>query len=383
MISRTLHIVFATFISLGLSAQISEKLSISGYVRDLPLFEVDNTFSEYNFNNILHNRLNIRYDGGKNWSIRMGQRTRYLYGDAFSNPFFVEFLRSDQGPLPFSHVLLNTNQHVIHTITDRFYLDWQRGKWQVRAGRQRINWGINLVFNPNDFFNNYNFFDFDYDERPGTDAVRVTYFDDALSRWEVAYSPGVTARESVAAVMRAVNIKGYDLQWMTGYFYHRATIGGGWAGSIGGMGWKGELSYFHDLEETHGKELGNIVASMSGDYRFGNGMFLIGEVVYNQQRTGVAPQGMVLIEPQRADNVTFSEWAVVGTLQYPYKLLHSFSLAAMYFPVEEVVFLSPNYTRSLHRDLDLSILSQLFLGLADSPLSSAGYNLIAMVKWSF
>ncbi|MCH8546972.1 MAG: hypothetical protein LAT54_09590, partial [Cryomorphaceae bacterium] len=85
----------------------------------------------------------------------------------------------------------------------------------------------------------------------------------------------------------------------------------------------------------------------------------------------------------RADNVTFSEWAVVSTLQYPYKLLHSFSLAAMYFPVEQVLFLSPNYTRSLHRNLDLSLLSQLFIGPSDAPLASAGYNLIAMIQWNF
>lgn len=383
MIKRLLHIAFGMLFLPSVFAQVGDKLSITGYVRDLPLLGTDDAFTEYNFNNILHNRLNMRFDGGDNWSIRMGQRTRYLYGEAFSNPFFVEFLRSDQGPLPLSHVLHNSDQHVIHTITDRLYFDWQKGDWQVRIGRQRINWGINLVFNPNDFFNNYNFFDFDYDERPGTDAIRITHFDDVLSRWELAYSPGIEARNSVAAVMRAINYNGYDLQVMGGYFHHRAAIGGGWAGSIGGMGWKGEMSYFHDLASVAGKEPGNIVASMSGDYRFNNGLFLIGEVVYNQQRAGVGPDALVLIDPLRADNVTFSEWAVVSTVQYQYKLLHSFSLAAMYFPIEDVFFLSPNYTRSLHRDLDLSLLSQLFIGPSDAPLASAGYNLIVMIQWNF
>ncbi len=383
MIGRVIYIAAMALLPFMVPAQTEEKLTVSGYVRELPLLGADKSFSEFGFNNILHNRLNLRYDGGEHWSIRMGQRTRYLYGEAFSNPLFVEFLKSDQGPLPFSHVLINSGRHVLHTITDRLYVDWQLGDWQIRAGRQRINWGINLVFNPNDFFNNYNFFDFDYDERPGTDAIRVTHFDGPLSRWEFAYSPGIDARNSVAAVMRAINLKGYDLQWMAGYFHHRAAVGTGWAGNIGGMGWKGEVSFFHDLEPVEDREASNIVASMSGDYRFSNGMFWVGEVVYNQQRLGLDFQNMVFIEPQRADNVTFSEWAVVSTLQYPYELIHTFSLATMYFPVESVLFLSPNYTRSLHNDLDLSVLSQLFIGPSDAPLASAGYNLIMMLKWSF
>ena len=35
------------------------------------------------------------------------------------------------------------------------------------AGRQRINWGQTFVWNVNDVFNAYSYFDFDYKERPG------------------------------------------------------------------------------------------------------------------------------------------------------------------------------------------------------------------------
>lgn len=39
-----------------------------------------------------------------------------------------------------------------------------------------------MAWNPNDWFNTYNYFDFDYEERPGTDAIRVrVYFKDGMS----------------------------------------------------------------------------------------------------------------------------------------------------------------------------------------------------------
>ena len=59
---------------------------------------------------------------------------------------------------------------------DRLFIEWNKEKWNIRIGRQRINWGINLAFNPNDIFNAYNFLDFDYEERPGVDAARVQYY---------------------------------------------------------------------------------------------------------------------------------------------------------------------------------------------------------------
>jgi hypothetical protein len=66
---------------------------------------------------------------------------------------------------------------VVFAFDDRSaYLDYTAGKWQFRVGRQRINWGVNLVWNPNDVFNSFSYFDFDYEERPGSDAVRVQYY---------------------------------------------------------------------------------------------------------------------------------------------------------------------------------------------------------------
>ena len=63
-------------------------------------------------------------------------------------------------------------------------------KWELTLGRQRINWGVNLAFNPNDLFNAYSLIDFDYQERPGSDAIRFQYFTNELSSFETAVQFG-------------------------------------------------------------------------------------------------------------------------------------------------------------------------------------------------
>jgi len=56
---------------------------------------------------------------------------------------------------------------------DRLYADWIVKEWEVVFGRQRIAWGTCLVWNPTDLFNPFDILDFDYEERPGADALQI------------------------------------------------------------------------------------------------------------------------------------------------------------------------------------------------------------------
>ena len=104
-------------------------------------------------------------------------------------PQYRSIPEQDDGLVDMSWVWLSENSFFGHTMIDRFYLSWRTDNWRVRLGRQRVNWGINLVSNPNDLFNVYSFFDFDYVERPGADAVRAQHYLDGMSSLEVAVSP--------------------------------------------------------------------------------------------------------------------------------------------------------------------------------------------------
>jgi len=125
--------------------------------------------------NLVHNRLNFRWYISDQFTFRAELRTRIFYGDLVkASPDFaglVDNVNNDYFDL--SLVLLDENAAVIHSMLDRLSLQWVKGDWEVTAGRQRINWGISSVWNPNDIFNAFSFTDFDYEERPGSDAVRT------------------------------------------------------------------------------------------------------------------------------------------------------------------------------------------------------------------
>src|SRR5210317_1168395 len=76
--------------------------------------------------------------------------------------------------------------YALTTTIDRLWLQFTFGNLEIIAGRQRINWGQTLVWNPNDIFNSYSYFEVDYPERPGSDALRFQYYTGDASTIEVA-----------------------------------------------------------------------------------------------------------------------------------------------------------------------------------------------------
>lgn len=385
LISRCVLFAILTFVCGCLSAQsFPEKPRVDGYLKYLPSLRFEQDFDEAYFDQLVHNRINMNWQAAKPLHFHAGLRTRVFQGYSVQNvPFYREFIEQDNGYADMSWVLFQENSFMMHSTLDRLYADLNHNKWQVRVGRQRINWGINMVSNPNDLFNTYSFFDFDYEERPGTDAIRVQYFSGSLSRVEAAYAPGRTAKESVAAILYSTNIKGYDLQGVAGYFRNRLALGGGWAGNIKTAGFKGEVTFFSDLEPRNGVQASNVVLAVSGDYLFGNGMYVLVEYLYNQPRSGVDTDLLLYTQPLSADNLSFTDHAVFGTLRFPISPVFSTSFATFYFPSENGVFLSPSVEWSIQQNLDFMFISQVFLGQEGSILAQAGYLGAVVLKWSF
>ena len=357
---------------------------LNGYLKYLPSYRKSPAFENAFFDQLLHNRLNLRANFNEKWTAYGSLRTRFFIGSSVREfPFFKEFLEEDFGFFNISKVLWSGNNFMLHSTIDRLFTEYRTDKWQVRIGRQRINWGINLVSNPNDLFNTYSFFDFDYEERPGTDAIRISYFTGDLSRMEFAVAPGRTKEESVAAVYYSLNHRGYDLQFISGYFKDRWTGGFGWAGSIKDTGFKGEFSYFRDLNPVPGREAGNFVVSTSVDHIFGNGIFLVVEYLYNQPRQGSEQNVLLLTRPLQADNLSFTDHSVFVQGTYPISPILNAGLAGFYYPTDRAVFISPSFTGNVLENLDLLLIGQFFVGGSGSIFDQAGSLFAAALKWSF
>lgn len=387
MSSRCKYYIILIFLAVtkSVDAQAPDKFEISGYNEALPIFisadlplpAENENFFEFRF----QNRLNTKWFASETISFTGEMRTRLFTGDFVQDiPFYAESIDTDDGFFDLSWMIAEDNW-LLHVIPDRLYGEWRTDKWSIRTGRQRVNWGINLVSNPNDLFNIYSFYDFSYPERPGTDAIRVQRFLSFASRMELTVSPGRDARETVAAFLYAFNTSGYDIQVIGGYFKERITFGGGWAGSIRQTGFKGEVMFFHDLADSESIRKANIVISASADHMLQNGLFLVAELLYNQN--GGRDNFSLFGQNLSADNPSFSRFQFTGYASYSFTPLISSTLSAIYYPDEDAAFISPQFTYSVITDLDFSLISQFFLGSDDSAFANAGTLLSGSLKWNF
>ena len=352
--------------------------SLRGYVKDLPSMEYNNITKNAGFNNVLQNRLNFAY---KNNSLHLAfeLRNRWLMGEMVSqhSELLTDLMKKDNGFINASFVPYSSDKMIWHLNPDRFFIDLQKNKWQVRLGRQRINWGVNLVSNPNDLFNTFSFFDFDYEERPGSDALRLQYYRNELSRIELAVAPQKEVKNSVAAMMFAFNKYACDFQIITGYYRHKTALGTAWAGNIKSSGFKGEMTLFNNIDHPDSM---SFVASVCLDHLFSNGIYTFVEVLYN----GGYQKGsnlLTLDQPMSADNIFISKYAVTTSLMYPISPVLNTSLTFLFMPDIKAFYLMPNIGFSLATNLDLALVAQYFYFNEDMLLKQL--SVFLQTKWSF
>ena len=257
-----------------------KRTSLNGYLKYLQTVQFEKVDENWTTDNIFHNRLNFKWYATSSLTFTAELRTRLFYGETVKNfPQYADFIDDNRGYVAdLSAILAQGNSYFIHSILDRVNVDWTQDKWQVRVGRQRINWGQTFVWNPNDVFNAYSFFDFDYEERPGSDAVLVRYYTGATSSIEFATAFGHNWDEYKMAAMYRWNASDYDYQVLAGKVGTDYTLGVGWSGAIRDAGFKGEVTWLEPIEDAlNGR--GTVVASVSGDYTFPSTLFLHSEII--------------------------------------------------------------------------------------------------------
>jgi hypothetical protein len=393
MLNRTLLLLFIVLTSFSFaqkdssSSKLSEHVRVYGYLKYLHSANfVD--LDAMTTNNLFHNRFNLEADWN-NFEFVAGMRNRIFYGDMVThNPFLEDALEQDNGYADLSFVWGSSSTVMAHTVFDRVYLRYTKNNLEVTAGRQRINWGVNLAWNTNDLFNTYNFTDFDYEERPGNDAIRTLYYlNGGMSSIEAAYKPGESGDETILAARYLMNKRGYDIQFIGGWYYTDLALGLGWAGNLKSLGFKGEGTYFipRDSELDSVKVL-NLSSSI--DYSFGNGLYLNGSVLFNSNGIDDVSTTNLLTVSNTFSNITAKTLMPTkysGFLQasYPITPLFNASLAGMYGSHIHLVFLMPSLGYSIATTWDLSLVGQIYFAEIEDDFQPAGSSLFLRLKWSF
>jgi hypothetical protein len=377
-------LIFTSTVTEKTYSQFESPFRLRGYVREMPSILLDRDFSDPVFGNLVHNRLNFRWDMTRTLELNIEGRNRLFFNEQFREfPEIRDMFEHDDGLIDMSWVWLSGGSWLGHSEIDRMFLSWRTPSWRIRLGRQRVNWGINLVSNPNDLFNVYSFFDFDYVERPGSDALRIQHYFGFMSSVEFALSPARHSRDMVAAAKLGLNRWEYDFQVIAGYYRDRLAFGGGWAGNLGQAGLKGEATWFYDLEEIPGRQRGNVVAAAALDYMFAGGTFGVVEFLYNGGHGRISDEAFLITEPLRADNIMFSEFAVTLSADHPFSPILSGGLAVMGLPDINALFFMPNIKYSAMTDLDFEAVAQIFIGGKGTIFEGAGSALYAVLQYSF
>lgn len=363
----------------------ASRWSVAGYLKDLQTTEFTDVNKKWTLENLIHNRVDIHGFYDSSWKFHFGIRNRLFYGDSAALSIQNVLLQNSNSDFfDLSKTIAKGQSLLLNTTIDRASIDYTRGKWQVTVGRQRINWGLNLVWNPNDIFNAYSYFDFDYEERPGTDAIRVQYYLNSTSSAELAYKPGRNPNETIVAALYRFTKGSYDIQTLAGIVNSDYVLGGGWSGVLGQAGFNGEISAF--VPRSNFRLANTVISTSAGiNYTFPNSLYLHGAYLLNSDGLlkGDSLSPNFFLTNVTAKSLSPARHSLFAEAAYQFNPLIRGDLSAIYTPADGSFFAGPFFTFSLTNTIELLAGGQLFFGGKRSLYGNYGRALFLRFKWSF
>ncbi|MDB1125887.1 hypothetical protein [Vibrio algarum] len=371
--------------------QPAKAWDLNGYVKYMGTGTLPDS-GEFLFDNLIHQRFNFEYRFNSSLRFNVGMRNRFMWGDSAENPYYADYIELDTGYFDLSKNWSfgghnADDSYVGNSQFDRLYIDWTKADWQFTGGRFRINWGMTTIWNPNDVFNSYSVYDFDYEERPGTDAVLLSKKLGYASNFDVVYSPNKQNQLNSYAARYLFNVAQWDAQVLMGKARLDHFIGTGIAGDIKGAGLRAEISYFDPTEKVWQgvEQAGATISSIEMDYSFaGVGNWMIkGALLHNSNPQEPINATAFLRLPLTAKTLSFTEFTSYLDASFDLSALSRITLSNIYYQ-DGSCFLGLSNNYSLSNNWQLLGVVQYFAGESDSLFSESSSTLIfAQVKWSF
>ena len=362
--------------------QDKKSFAFNGYVSLMPSVMFDSLSGKFSYDNLIHNRLNLKWYEGSHFSCAIELRNRIFSGNMVKTDVgYAKLIGNDPGLIDLSWNIVNDKSLLINTTVDRYWLDLNYEKFQIRIGRQRVNWGQTLIWNPNDIFNAYSFYDFDYVEKPGSDAIRLQYFPGSTSTLEMAFKADQEEYITGAGLYR-FNKWGYDIQILAGCFESRDLVAGaGWSGAMGSVSFRGEASWFQPVKH-YSDSTGRGLFTIGFDKAFKDNSMAQIQIMYCNNPLKLTDFNSFYSGNLSSKDLAFSRFTAFGEFSYSVSALFTASVSAMWFPDLKGYFAGPSLDYSLTENLDFSLIWQHF----DSKMSGdrTKVNMVFLrLKYSF
>jgi hypothetical protein len=410
MYKRVLYFLIAACATIAIAhSQEPGKVTFNGYPSGMPQVawntaSVDTiSLFERQEHYLLHNRMNFHWYPSDEITGSVQFRNQVMYGDFTRDAGFETGFETESYFLPLTFYYTYGDAGLVSISADRAWLQYTHDNLELKVGRQRINWGQTFVWNPNDIFNAYNFFDFDYAERPGADAARVIYYPNYTSTIEVAAKLDSASNLTAAGLYR-FNTQGVDIQFIGGYYSQTSKSlsadnnpDSDWLGGLGitgdykGVSIRTEATYMQPTAESNSKD-DLFLWSLGLDYSFKNELYLSSEFFYSSRVDPVLVGGGGIMDlysgPLTVKNLAFAKYNAFAQGSYPITPIFKVTLSGMIFTDEQLTgfFIGPYLDYSLLDNLDLALYFQFF----NSKINVLGYELksstsfaFLRLKWSF
>ena len=380
-----IFLIISSFCFSGHSQEKEKKITLNGYLTTMQSSMFDSLSGPFLNENLIHNRLNFKAYLNDKITFAAEFRNRLFTGDMvrYGRPY-AGLIGDDDGVIDMSWNIIEEQSVLLNTTVDRLWLDLHYNKFQITLGRQRINWGQTFVWNPNDIFNAYSYFDFDYIERPGSDALRLQYFPSSSSVVEFALKVDKEYDQTIAGLYR-FNLWNYDFQVLAGYMNSDdIVIGAGWSGSIGSMSFRGEGTWFgptDQYEDSHGQ--GSTILTTAGlDKIFKDNSIAQIQLMYCNNPLDLSSFNTIYSGTFSSKDLAFSEFTAFGQFTWAVTPLLNLTLAAMWFPDLGGYFVGPSMDYSLSENIDFSLIWQHFDALMNGEGTRINLGFLRL-KYSF
>lgn len=355
-------------------------------------------FDERFYDHTIHTRLNTKYFFSESFSAAGEFRFRTFLGNSVSKiPDFSDLIRTNQPLFDLDLMLWNSKSSTGYAEIDRLFIDYNLDNVHLSIGRQRIAWGTSWVWNPTDLFNPLSILDFDYEELPGNDALRIQYYTGAVSKIEFAVAPNRKKEKFTAAGLISYNAFNYDFNFLAGVKNRKWVTGFSWAGDISGAGFRGEflmrdkpdkINRYENIYATYNeKSLASfdkaiISFVLSGDYTFPNSFYIHTELLYNNigktDRIGLFTQ-----EANELGLLSASRLSLFQEFSYNISPLTRGSVFGIFNPDDKSFVIVPSVNYSIITNLDFYIIALFFKGKPLTQYGDYGNSLFLRLKYSF
>ena len=347
--------------------------------------------------NLIHLRLNSKWYATENLTAALELRFRAFYGESVEQiPFYKDLIQTPHDFVELDAILWDSDKSIGYIEADRLWINYHSGNLDATVGRQRIAWGTCWVWNPTDLFNPRNVLNFDYEELPATDAVRIQYYTGPVTKFDAAYQPAKDPSNQILAGLWSLNEWDYDFNMIAGMRFKKWQAGFSWSGDILDAGFRGEVmvSQAPNMPDTNslyqligGSSLSSwdkpiVSVALSGDYTFPNTFYIHTEILYNNN--GKTSNTLLFQEEALSlGMLSAARWSLYQEFSYDITPLLRGTLYGIINPDDKSFVVVPSINYSLITNLDLYLICLFFEGNTLTQYGEYGTTFYARIKFSF